>query len=44
MLRPALSATLEEAEALFGEQGITRDVLVEALRLVRRRETAGERI
>jgi len=37
MLRPALSATLEEAEAMFGKQGITRDVLAEALRIVRQR-------
>ncbi|ATR20670.1 hypothetical protein CTJ15_10420 [Roseomonas sp. FDAARGOS_362] len=40
-LRPAVSATLDEAEAMFGKQGITRDVLVEALRIVRRRGTAG---
>jgi hypothetical protein len=37
MLRPAASATLAEAEAMFGRQGITRDVLVEALRIVRKR-------
>ena len=36
MLRPAVSATLDEAEALYGRHGITRDVLVEALRIVRR--------
>ena len=38
MLRPALSASLAEAEAIFAKQGITRDVLVEALRIVQRRE------
>ncbi|UFN49329.1 hypothetical protein LPC08_01395 [Roseomonas sp. OT10] len=36
MLRPAVSATLAEAEALYGKHGITRDVLAEALRIVRR--------
>ena len=40
MLRPAVSATLAEAEAMFGKQGITRDVLVEALRIVKRRRSA----
>jgi hypothetical protein len=38
MLRPAVAATLEAAEGMFGKQGITRDVLVEALRIVRRRQ------
>ncbi len=38
MLRPAVSATLEEAEGLFGKQGITRDVLIEALKIVRARK------
>lgn len=37
VLRPAIAATPEEAEALFGRQGITREVLVEALRMVARR-------
>lgn len=37
MLRPALSATVDEAAILFGKQAITRDVLVEALRIVRTR-------
>jgi bifunctional DNA-binding transcriptional regulator/antitoxin component of YhaV-PrlF toxin-antitoxin module len=37
MLRPAISATLDEAVCLFGKQGITRDVLVEALRTVKAR-------
>lgn len=41
MLRPAISATLQEAEALFARQGITRDVLVEALRIVKRRQGSG---
>lgn len=39
MLRPAASATLAEAEAMFAKQGITRDVLVEALRIVKRRQS-----
>ncbi|WP_198369588.1 hypothetical protein [Roseomonas rosulenta] len=38
MLRPALSGSLAEAEAIFAKQGITRDVLVEALRIVQRRD------
>jgi hypothetical protein len=38
MLRPAVSATLAEAEEMFAEQGITRDVLVEALRIVKKRQ------
>lgn len=38
MLRPAMSATLDEAAAVFGKQGITRDVLVEALRIVKQRQ------
>ncbi len=38
MLRPAVSATLAEAEEMFAKQGITRDVLVEALRIVRKRQ------
>jgi hypothetical protein len=38
MLRPAMSATLDEAEAIFAKQGITRDVLVEALRIVKSRQ------
>ncbi|CAH0215153.1 hypothetical protein [Roseomonas sp. CECT 9278] len=38
MLRPAVSATLAEAEAMFGKQGITRDVLIEALRIVKTRQ------
>lgn len=36
-LRPAICATLEEAETMFGRQGITRDVLVEALKIVKAR-------
>lgn len=35
MLRPALSATLDEAAGMLGKQGITRDVLIEALKIVR---------
>jgi hypothetical protein len=41
MLRPAVSVTLAEAEVMFGKQGITRDVLVEALRIVQRRQRPG---
>jgi hypothetical protein len=41
MLRPAVSATLDQAEAMFGKQGITREVLMEALRIVKRRQTRG---
>jgi hypothetical protein len=37
VLRPALAASPAEAEALFGTQAITREVLVEALRVVRDR-------
>jgi hypothetical protein len=37
MLRPALAASPAEAEALFNIQAITREVLVEALRVVRER-------
>ena len=37
MLRPAFSGSLAEAEAIFAKQGITRDVLVEALRIVKKR-------
>ncbi len=37
VLRPAIAATPAEAELLYGKQGITREVLVEALRIVRRR-------
>ncbi|MBR0651118.1 hypothetical protein GXW78_15710 [Roseomonas terrae] len=37
VLRPAIAATLDEAVLLFGKQGITRDVLVEALRAVKAR-------
>ncbi|WP_246514084.1 hypothetical protein [Neoroseomonas soli] len=40
LLRPAVSATLAEAEMMFGKQGITRDVLVEALRILKRRQTS----
>jgi len=44
MLRPAISATVDQAAGIFGKQGITRDVLVEALRIVktRRGPTTGE--
>ena len=38
MLRPALSASLAEAEAIFAKQGTTRDVQAEALRIVPRRD------
>ena len=41
LLRPAISATLDEAGTIFAKQGITRDVLVEALRIVKRRQTSG---
>ena len=37
VLRPAIAATPAEAELLFGKQGTTREVLVEALRIVRHR-------
>lgn len=37
MLRPALAASPAEAEALLGTQAITREVLIEALRVVRER-------
>jgi hypothetical protein len=38
MLRPAIKASLDEAVRLFGKQDITRDVMVEALRMVRARK------
>lgn len=38
MLRPAVAATLAEAEGMFAQQGITRDVLIEALRIVKKRQ------
>ena len=38
MLRPAVSATLKDAETMFAKQGITRDVLIEALRIVKKRQ------
>jgi hypothetical protein len=41
VLRPAHRMTLEEAEARYGQHGITRDVLAEALRIVARREADG---
>ncbi len=40
-LRPAISATLNEAEGMLGQQGITRDVLIEALKIVRTRGKSG---
>ncbi len=40
-LRPAMSATLDEAEGMLGEQGITRDVLIEALKIVRAKGRSG---
>lgn len=40
LLQPALKMTLDEATEAFAEHGITKEVLVEALRLVRRRERA----
>lgn len=41
MLRPAISTTLDEAGTMFAKQGITRDVLIEALRIVKRRQGSG---
>ncbi|MEO3472311.1 hypothetical protein AAFN86_10620 [Roseomonas sp. CAU 1739] len=41
MLRPALVATVDQATSMFGKEGITRDVLVEALRIVRVRGKQG---
>lgn len=38
VLRPALKATLAEAELLYGRHGITQDVLMAALRIVERRK------
>lgn len=43
VLRPADKLTLEEAEAAYGRIGITRAVLIEALRIVRGRERAQEK-
>lgn len=40
VLRPALKMTLAEAEEVYREHGITKEVLVEALRIVQRREKA----
>lgn len=40
LLRPALRMTLAEAEEAFGAHGITKEVLVEALRTVERRKKA----
>ncbi|WP_114374400.1 hypothetical protein [Elioraea thermophila] len=40
VLRPADKLTLEEAEVAYGRHGITRAVLIEALRIVRSRERA----
>lgn len=40
LLRPALKMTLDEAEEAFAEHGITKEVLVEALRILKRREKA----
>lgn len=40
LLRPALKMTLDEAEAAFAGEGITKEVLVEALRILKRREKA----
>ena len=37
ILRPAMAASPAEAELLFGRHAITREVLVEALRIVRDR-------
>lgn len=41
MLIPADMATLDEATEAYGRHGITREVLTEALRIVRRRERQG---
>lgn len=41
VLRPALKATLEEAEQRYAQHGITKDVLAEALRIVERRKGGG---
>jgi hypothetical protein len=38
MLRPALVAHPDDAANLFGKAGITRDVLIEALRIVKTRQ------
>jgi hypothetical protein len=40
LLRPALKMTLGEAEAAFAAEGITKEVLIEALRILKRRRAA----
>ncbi|TQF76844.1 hypothetical protein FK498_15635 [Elioraea sp. Yellowstone] len=40
LLRPALKMTLDEAAEAFAAEGITREVLTEAFRILKRREKA----
>jgi hypothetical protein len=40
-LRPGLKMTLAEAEDAFGKHGLTREVLQEALRIVREKKGGG---
>ncbi len=40
LLRPALKMTLDEAEHAFAAEGITKEVLMEAFRILKRREKA----
>jgi len=37
MLRPIMVETVEEAARMFGPDGVTQEVLVEALRVIERR-------